>query len=67
MRFSYAESLTDSSFYIPLAKAADEAGYHSMTIADSLAYPFESDPSTRTRPTATASSWTARRSSRPSC
>ena len=43
MRFSYAESLTDPSFYIPLAKAADEAGYHSMTIADSLAYPFESD------------------------
>ena len=43
MRFSFAESLTDPSFYIPLAKAADEAGYHSMTIADSLAYPFESD------------------------
>jgi probable F420-dependent oxidoreductase len=30
-------------FYIPLAKAAEEAGYHSMTIADSIAYPFESD------------------------
>jgi alkanesulfonate monooxygenase SsuD/methylene tetrahydromethanopterin reductase-like flavin-dependent oxidoreductase (luciferase family) len=43
VRFSYAESLTDPSFYIPLAKAADQAGYHSMTIADSLAYPFESD------------------------
>jgi probable F420-dependent oxidoreductase len=43
VRFSFAESLTDSSFYIPLAKAADAAGYHSMTIADSLAYPFESD------------------------
>lgn len=43
MRFSFAESLTDPSYYIPLAKAADEAGYHSMTIADSLAYPFESD------------------------
>ena len=43
MRFSYAESLTDPSFYIPLAQAADEAGYHSMTIADSIAYPFESD------------------------
>ena len=43
MRFSFGESLTDPSFYIPLAKAADEAGYHSMTIADSLAYPFESD------------------------
>jgi alkanesulfonate monooxygenase SsuD/methylene tetrahydromethanopterin reductase-like flavin-dependent oxidoreductase (luciferase family) len=43
VRFSFAESLTDSSFYVPLAKAAEEAGYHSMTIADSLAYPFESD------------------------
>lgn len=43
MRFSYAESLTDPQFYIPLAKAAEAAGYHSMTIADSLAYPFESD------------------------
>ena len=43
MRFSYAESLTDPSFYIPLAKAAEDAGYHSMTIADSIAYPFESD------------------------
>jgi probable F420-dependent oxidoreductase len=43
LRFSFAESLTDSTFYIPLAKAAEEAGYHSMTIADSVAYPFESD------------------------
>lgn len=43
MRFSFAESLTDPTFYLPLAKAAEEAGYHSMTIADSLAYPFESD------------------------
>lgn len=43
MRFSYAESLTDPSFYLPLAKAAEAAGYHSMTIADSLAYPFESE------------------------
>jgi probable F420-dependent oxidoreductase len=43
LRFSFAESLTDPTFYIPLAKAAEEAGYHSMTIADSLAYPFESD------------------------
>ncbi|RUP04603.1 MAG: TIGR03619 family F420-dependent LLM class oxidoreductase [Mycobacterium sp.] len=43
MRFSYAESMTDPSFYIPLAKAAEAAGYQSMTIADSLAYPYESD------------------------
>ncbi|MHA7653437.1 TIGR03619 family F420-dependent LLM class oxidoreductase [Mycobacterium sp. ML4] len=43
MRFSYAESMTDPAFYIPLATAAEAAGYHGMTIADSLAYPFESD------------------------
>jgi len=43
VRFSFAESLIDSSFYIPLAKAAEEAGYHSMTIADGIAYPFESN------------------------
>ena len=43
MRFSYAEAMTDFSYYIPLAKAAEAAGYHSMTIADSIAYPFESD------------------------
>lgn len=35
--------MTDPSFYIPLAKAAEAAGYQSMTIADSLAYPYESD------------------------
>ncbi len=43
MRFSYAEAMTDPAFYIPLAKAAEAAGYASMTIPDSIAYPFESD------------------------
>ena len=43
MRFTYAEAMTDPAFSIPLAKAADAAGYHAMTIADSIAYPFESD------------------------
>lgn len=42
MRFSYAEAMTDPAFYIPLAKAAEAAGYTAMTIPDSLAYPFES-------------------------
>ena len=45
MRFTYAEAMTDPKYYIPLAKAADEAGYHAMTIPDSIAYPFESDSS----------------------
>jgi probable F420-dependent oxidoreductase len=39
MRFSYAESMTDPSFYAPLARAAEEAGYHSMVIPDSICYP----------------------------
>jgi probable F420-dependent oxidoreductase len=43
MRFSYAEAMTDASFYGPLAQAAEAAGYTSMTIADSLIYPRESD------------------------
>jgi probable F420-dependent oxidoreductase len=43
MRFSYAESMTDPSFYAPLARAAEEAGYHSMVIPDSICYPREAD------------------------
>jgi probable F420-dependent oxidoreductase len=40
MRFSYAESMTDPSFYPPLARAAEESGYHSMVIPDSICYPL---------------------------
>ena len=43
MRFSYAESMTDPSFYAPLARAAEEAGYASMVIPDSICYPEHSD------------------------
>ena len=43
MRFSYAESMTDPSFYLPLARAAEEAGYDSMVVPDSICYPEESD------------------------
>lgn len=43
MRFSYAEAMTDPSYYIPLARAAEAAGYSGMTLPDSIAYPFESD------------------------
>jgi probable F420-dependent oxidoreductase len=43
VRFTYAEAMTDPTFYLPLAQAAQDAGYHAMTIADSIAYPFESD------------------------
>jgi probable F420-dependent oxidoreductase len=43
MRFTYAEAMTQASYYAPLAQAAEAAGYTSMTVADSLIYPQESD------------------------
>jgi probable F420-dependent oxidoreductase len=43
VRFSYAESMIDPSFYAPLARAAEEAGYHSMVIPDSICYPLHAD------------------------
>lgn len=43
MRFSYAESMVDPTFYAPLAQAAEEAGYDGMVIPDSLCYPEVSD------------------------
>ncbi|HEY6478730.1 MAG TPA: TIGR03619 family F420-dependent LLM class oxidoreductase [Streptosporangiaceae bacterium] len=43
MRFSYAESMTDPSFYVPLARAAEDAGYDSMVVPDSLCYPEHAD------------------------
>jgi probable F420-dependent oxidoreductase len=43
MRFSYAESMIDPSYYLPLAQAAEAAGYDSMVVPDSICYPEESD------------------------
>ncbi len=43
MRFSYAESMVNPAFYLPLAQAAEEAGYDSFVVPDSIAYPRESD------------------------
>ena len=43
MRFTYAEAMTQASYYAPLAQAAEAAGYTSMTVADSLIYPEVSD------------------------
>src|ERR1700722_4423752 len=43
VRFCYAESMTDPAFYAPLAQAAEQAGYDSMVIPDSICYPAESD------------------------
>jgi probable F420-dependent oxidoreductase len=43
MRFNFAEAGTDPSFYIPLARACEEAGYDGFIVPDSIAYPEESD------------------------
>ncbi len=43
MRFSYAESMCDPTQYLPLARAADEAGWTSFIVPDSLCYPQVSD------------------------
>ncbi|WP_378729680.1 TIGR03619 family F420-dependent LLM class oxidoreductase [Nocardia brasiliensis] len=43
MRFTYAETMTNPAYYLPLARAAEEAGYSTMAVADSIAYPRDSD------------------------
>jgi probable F420-dependent oxidoreductase len=43
MRFSFAESMCDPSQYLPLARAAEEAGYTSYVVPDSICYPEVSD------------------------
>ena len=39
MRFSYAEKMVEPTLNGPLARAAEEAGYDSMVIPDSIYYP----------------------------
>ncbi|KAA0235799.1 MAG: hypothetical protein JJLCMIEE_02133 [Acidimicrobiales bacterium] len=43
MRFSFAESMTDPAYYLPLARAAEEAGWDGMIVPDSICYPEQSD------------------------
>jgi probable F420-dependent oxidoreductase len=43
MRFTYAETFCDPSYLGPLAEAAEDAGYDSFAVPDSLIYPRESD------------------------
>ena len=43
MRFAYHASMPDPSFYLPLAVAAEEAGFDTFTLPDSICYPEESD------------------------
>jgi probable F420-dependent oxidoreductase len=43
MRFSLAETMCDPAQYVPLARAAEESGFHAYTLPDSVAYPEVSD------------------------
>lgn len=43
MRFTHAEAMTNPRFHVPLAQAAEAAGFDAVTVADSLSYPRESD------------------------
>ena len=43
MRFSYADSMINPSFYLPLAQAVEAAGYDTMIVPDSICYPEVSD------------------------
>src|ERR671916_82779 len=43
MRFTYAESMCDPTHLAPLARAAEEAGYDSFSVPDSLFFPAHSD------------------------
>jgi len=43
VRFSYAESMCDPAHYVPLVRAAEEAGYASFVVPDSICYPERSD------------------------
>jgi probable F420-dependent oxidoreductase len=43
MRFSYAETFCDPTFLAPLAIAAEDAGYDSFVVPDSVLFPAESD------------------------
>jgi probable F420-dependent oxidoreductase len=41
MRFSFQVGMSDADHYLPLARAAEAAGYHGITIPDSICYPQE--------------------------
>ena len=39
MRFSYQVGMCEPEHYLPLARAAEKAGFHGITVADSICYP----------------------------
>jgi probable F420-dependent oxidoreductase len=42
MRFAYAEAMCDPTFYLPLARAAEAAGFDTYLVPDSVCYPEQS-------------------------
>lgn len=45
MRFTYIDAMIDPQFLVPLAMAAEDLGYDSFAVPDSICYPEESDSS----------------------
>ncbi len=43
MRFTFAEAMTDPAHYLPLAQAAEAAGFDGFLVPDSICYPAVSD------------------------
>ena len=43
MKFMAGVAMVDSSFYVPLARAAEEAGFDDVAVPDSICYPEASD------------------------
>lgn len=43
MRFAYHATMCQPEYYLPLAIAAEEAGFDTFTLPDSICYPEESD------------------------
>ena len=42
MKFIANISMCDPTFYVPLAQVAEEAGFDTIAVPDSIAYPKES-------------------------
>jgi probable F420-dependent oxidoreductase len=45
MRFSYQVGMCEADHYLPLARAAEAAGYHGISVPDSICYPREASSS----------------------
>lgn len=43
MKFLYADAMFDPGYWLPLAQALDAAGWHGMTVPESICYPEVSD------------------------